>query len=63
MTLDAVTKRDSMRAAVSSWSRVFAWWGGGSIHDEQDALLSVADNSAQAASGPEIITFSRRIFS
>lgn len=43
MTLDAVTKRDSMRAAVSSWSRVV---GGGSIHDEQDALLSVADNSA-----------------
>lgn len=38
-------------------------WGG--IHDEQDALLSVADNSAQAASGPEIITFTRymRIFS
>lgn len=63
MTLDAVTKRDSMRAAVScrSWFRC----EGGGIHDEQDALLSVADNAAQETA-PEIITFTRyhmRLFS
>lgn len=33
-------------------------WGGGGIHDEQDALLSVADNAAQETA-PEIITFTR----
>lgn len=54
MTLDAVTKRDSMRAAVSC--RFWFWCEGGGIHEEQDALLSVADNAAQETA-PEIITF------